>query len=146
MAKKGIRAGKSHKNQYKAYSNNNSFEYNKIAKLERTVKKQPNNLMAKEALKKAVKSGCTYSRNNKSAHPCKGRSTAFGWEDNKAPKKSYKVVFSYIWHVSRNFSNWFLPSCGDQLKTANNAKTIRQQLINLGFTPPYGKSNKKTSR
>ena len=112
MAKHGLRNGNSYKNQYKNYNNNDSFTKNKIVKLKRTVKNQPNNEMAKDALKKALKTGCTYTRNNDNvSNSCKGKCSILGWIKNHVNKENaHKIRFSSIWHISPNYSKWFLPS------------------------------------
>ena len=148
MAAKGIRAGKSYKEQYKKYLSGNVWEKNLIIKLERTVKNQPNNEQAKVALNKALAGNATYSRNknNSSDHPCKGMNSIFGYVKNKVPQNRLKSMCqSKIWYTSTDYSNWFLPSAPKDGKTANNAVSIWDQFIELGFKA-YGRKSKKSTR
>ena len=132
MAQKGLRSGKSFKAQYKNYANNNQWETNLIAKLERTVKRQPNNEQDKVALDKALAGKAKYNRNKRPEHECKGMSNLFGYEKNKVPPKSYKVVFSKIWHTSTNFAKWFLPSAPKVTKNKNTKGTLQDAWIRSG--------------
>lgn len=65
MAKKS-RAGNSYKTQYKSYSTRNAWYRNKEARLERQIKKNPNDSVAIQALENLQKSKTQYSRNKKS--------------------------------------------------------------------------------
>jgi hypothetical protein len=56
----------SDKAQYKSYVNNGRHQDNKIAKIERTLKKQPNNEALREVLKKLLKVGVVYKRSRRS--------------------------------------------------------------------------------
>jgi len=60
MAKKASNQGKK---QYAAYKTENRWLNNKIARLEKTVNAQPNNEVAKDALKRAKAGKVKYNRN-----------------------------------------------------------------------------------
>lgn len=67
--KKGRRQGSSYKAQYTAYKAENRYEKNKIAKLEKTIKQQPNNEVLKAVLAKIKKEGIAYKRNRRALVP-----------------------------------------------------------------------------
>lgn len=129
MAQNGMRSGKSYKAQYMSYKTNNNHEKNKVAKLRKVVKAQPNNEQAKEALKKVLKSGAVYTRNRKAENECKGRMNIFGYENNHATKR---IRFSKLWHTTTNFSNWFGPSVSKEAKVTTS-KSVYEQLKELGY-------------
>lgn len=116
MATNGIRAGKSFKQQYKDYQSQGRWLDNKIAKLERTVKNQPNNKMAATRLNQILKDGATRPKVVNGDDECKGRSTILGYIKNKVPPKSHKIQYSKIWSISTNYSKWFLPSAPKRSK------------------------------
>mgnify|MGYP001825607171 CR=1 FL=1 len=71
MARKA-RGGNSYKTQYKAYQQNGMWKKNKIARLERRVLKNPEDIGAVQALERIEKGDYQYSRNRKSrGHICK---------------------------------------------------------------------------
>ena len=122
MAKKGLRNSPSYKAAYKNYDNNGTWLRNKIRKLQKVVKNQPNNEMAKEALTRLLKEGATYSRNKSGDHPCKGRLSIFGFDKNKDTKRTSN---SYIWHTSTNYSKWFNASAKKTTKYLNVRNTLK---------------------
>lgn len=69
MAKKS-RAGKSYKEHYSAYKINSTYNLNKMRRLTRVCKEQPNNEVAAAALRSAI--NAPYIRNRRSrGHTCK---------------------------------------------------------------------------
>jgi hypothetical protein len=143
MAKHGMRNGNSYKNQYKNYKINNRRQANKITKLERIVRQQPDNIQAKEALNRALKAPANnYPRSKGGDHACKGLNSVFGWENNHSTKRT---PLSKLWHTSTNYSKWFGPSAPKNGDTANRSISLWNQFINLGFRS-YGRKYKKSSR
>lgn len=138
MARKGklVRSA-SDKLQYTAYALEQRYKKNKLARAERTKKKQPNNEQLQDVSEK-------YTRNRKSlGHICKGIYTSLGFDKNnptlimskgKAPVHLYQAgntVFGF---------NHTVP---------NHGKSMREQLESLGFEirKLHGKrKHKKTSR
>ena len=121
MAKKGLRNSPSYKAAYKNYKNNNTWLKNKVKKLERTVKNQPNNKVAAEALKVAKAGESKYTRDHKGEHTCKGFSKLFGYIENKPQKYMGQ---SYIWYTSQNFTKWFKASAKKVTKYQNVKNTL----------------------
>ena len=121
MAKKGLRNSPSYKAAYKNYTNNNTWLKNKIKKLEKTVKLQPNNMLAVKALKVAKAGDSKYTRNHKGEHKCKGFSNLFGYVGNK-PQKF--MGNSYLWYTSSKYNKWFMASAPKVTKYQNVKSTL----------------------
>lgn len=93
MAKNGNskKSSPSDKAQHSAYKIRNTHEKNKIARLERVVRTQPNNVAAAAALENILKKGASYTRNRRSAgHVCKGLYKELGFKDNRPNDKMLK--------------------------------------------------------
>jgi hypothetical protein len=72
--KKGFRSGVSIKSYYKNYANGMKWESNAERRLERHIKRQPDDVVAKQALKRLISRTKKYCRNRKSdGHICVDR-------------------------------------------------------------------------
>jgi len=134
-----LKQSASDKGQYSAYSNGRHTK-NTLAKLERTVKQQPNNLQAQAALTKALKDGVTYMRSRKSfGHTCKGMNKSLGFDKNQPNEYMKKTKLDLHWYRGCSVvHNHTVP---------NHGKSMCDQFIDLGYEKPkHVRKYKKTTR
>lgn len=118
-----LKRSASDKAQFSAYSLQSRHEKNKLEKLTKLSKDQPNNLQVQIALNKLYKNGAKYTRNRISnGHKCKGLNKILGFVKNlptelmvkgRAPVHAYyagATVFNFN-HVEPNHGS----SMGTQL-------------------------------
>ena len=135
-----LKQGASAKAQFKAYANENRHEKNKLDKMTRAAKAQPNNAPLQAALTRLYKSGATYTRNRKSGgHTCKGLYKKLGFVKNQPSDLMKKSKLEINWYMGIEMAN---------ASTPNHGKNMRTQLEALGFKwGGYGKrKHKKTTR
>lgn len=128
----------SSKAQFKAYPSR--FEKNKIAKLEKKVKAQPNNAPLVAKLERYLDKGVPYTRDRKSGgHTCKGLHKELGFVKNLPSELMKKSKLEIHWYMGSTFSRGTEPNHGESMRT---------QLEALGFKwSGYGRrKHKKTTR
>lgn len=133
-----LKQSASDKHQYAQYKSR--FEKNKLAKLEKTAKAQPNNKPLQAKLEKALDKGIKYTRNRKSkGHVCKGLYKELGFEKNQPNGimiKS-KLPLHYFYGCELNFNT----------PKPNHGSSMGDQLEAFGFErKKYVRKYKKTSR
>lgn len=137
MAKGKTKQSASDKLQYANYKTR--FSTNKMAKLEKLAKSQPNNLPLQAALEKAISKGIPYTRNRKSAgHKCKGLYKALGFDKNQA---SEGIKFTM---KKQGLGLHWLIGCDIQYakEVPNHGKSMAEQFEALGYERKYKKASR----
>jgi len=101
------------------------FANNKLAKMQRALKKQPSNTQLIAAIAKAEKHGITYTRNRKSTgHLCKGLYNSLGFNKNQ-PNEGMKK--------SKLESHWYHGVLITKVPVPKSKLSVRAQFEALGF-------------
>ena len=101
MAKKGVRAGKSYKDQYKSYRLQDRENKNRIKKLQKVVRSQPENMQAIKALDRALLNKKPHTAGRRGlGHVCKGLHKQLGFIKNK-PNEHMKLTMH--WYMGEHF-------------------------------------------
>jgi hypothetical protein len=130
MANKNQRKGNSYKNQYKAYNGQSKEHKNRIKKLQRVVRNQPNNLQAAEALNKTLKGEHTHKAGRRSGgHVCKGLYKELGFKENK-PQEIHKKKALH-WYMGGSFN--FKQNKDTKANLAMHGDSVAYQLRQLGI-------------
>lgn len=129
-----LKQSASDKHQYSQYKFR--FEKNKLAKLERVAKAQPNNKQVQDRLKDTK---ILYTRSRKSnGHVCKGLYNILGFEKNQPSGQMLKSKLSLHWYYGCDLT----PS-----NTPNHGKSMCEQFEELGYKKrKYVRKYKKTTR
>lgn len=127
---KGQRSGNSYKNQYKAYKAESREHKNKIKKLQRVVRNQPNNKQAVEALDNTLKGKDSHKSGRRSGgHVCKGLYKELGFKENK-PQDIHKKKALH-WYMGGEFN--FKKNKDIIANLAMHGDSISYQLKQLGI-------------
>lgn len=134
-----LKQGSSAKAQYKAYAAEGRHEKNKLAKLIKLAKSQPNNKPVQSALEKALGKGVVYTRNRKSnGHKCRGLNKSLGFEKNQMSELMKKSKLDLHWYCGVDLSKQAIP---------NHGQSMCVQLESMGYKKKhYVRKHKKTTR
>lgn len=134
-----LKQSASDKHQYSQYKS--KFEKNKLAKLRRLAKSQPNNKPLQARLEKALDKGIRYIRNRKSnGHTCKGMYSILGFVKNQPNGLMLKSKLGIHWYSGGEYNfNHIVP---------NHGKSMCEQFEALGYEKKkrYVRKYKKTAR
>jgi hypothetical protein len=133
-----LKQSASDKHQYTKYAF--IFDKNKLARLERTAKNQPNNKQVQERLEQLLEDGVKHTRNRKSrGHICKGHYNELGFENNQMNENMKRSKLELHWFHG--------PELNFNTSTPNHGLSMGDQFEALGYKRKrYVRKYKKTTR